>query len=330
MFLQKRRRQELPCATRIDYTGQPVEPPPSTFSLPFVIELDLESSILDPGVGENQRFCYRKTGVGEDNSKFRDLGHEVFHICEEITEDQIKNIQVFIDGEEQEVIFGNGGNVELRTPDKPDPPTGCPGLKFDFGLSKVAGAPGSTMFICFELTQKYPVGPIEVCEFGGDKTARGLTICGPVCEGVSIAKNCPIGDFREGDNIAIDIIVTNTGSETVDNIIVTDELDVPAGVTINNLQADFPAAIDPPSGPYTGPTTATITSQNLGPLDPKAILNLQIRFDVISVSAAGFISDSATVTSNSITDTDSCEVSVVVTPPPPVRGLKARDFMHLE
>jgi len=67
--------------------------------------------------------------------------------------------------------------------ENPDPPTGCPGLKFDFGLDKVDGV----MNICYELTTTYPVGPNPVCLFGGGVTASGLSICGPVCGDVG---NC--------------------------------------------------------------------------------------------------------------------------------------------
>ena len=62
--------------------------------------------------------------------------------------EEIVHITVSINGVEQEVVFGEGGNVELRTADSPDPPTGCHGLKFDFPLDKVYG----TMRICFEFT----------------------------------------------------------------------------------------------------------------------------------------------------------------------------------
>lgn len=72
--------------------------------------------------------------------------------------------------------------MEIFNPPDVDPPTGCPGLKFDFGLNKIEGAEDSVGLFCFELTTTYPVGPVNVCLFGGGKTASGLSICGPVCE----------------------------------------------------------------------------------------------------------------------------------------------------
>jgi len=162
----------LACNTQIDYsqiTGATI--------LPFLIEIDINKSILNPAPGINQRFCYNIIGVGTDSSQFTDLSHIVFGICDEIPENQIVNITVVIDGVSQPVEYGEDGNVELKTPDKPDSQTGCPGLKFNFGLNKAGGI----MELCFELTSPYPVGDNEVCLFGGGTTAKGLTICGPVC-----------------------------------------------------------------------------------------------------------------------------------------------------
>lgn len=163
---------QLPCNIEIDYSeiiGERI--------LPFVIELDLIDSVLEPGPGENQRFCYNVTGVGNDTSLYADLSHLVLGICNEIPENQIENITVSIDGVEQQVEFGSGGNVELRTTLSPDSPTGCPGLKFDFGLDKVDGE----MTFCFELTVPRDIGPNVVCLFGGGVTVNQLSICGPVC-----------------------------------------------------------------------------------------------------------------------------------------------------
>lgn len=147
--------------------------------LPFVIELDTAASNLEPDPGENQRFCYHIAGVGEDNSDFADLSHLVLGICPLIQASQIVNITVVRDGIEETVVFGSGGNVELRNPPTaPDPPTGCPGLKFNFGLDKVDGV----MDICYELTTPLAIGPNTVCLFGGNVTANQLAICGPVCQ----------------------------------------------------------------------------------------------------------------------------------------------------
>lgn len=161
------------CLTQIDYsqiTGERI--------IPFIIELDPEESVLNPGPSENQRFCYKITGVGKDSPEYANLSHLVLGICDTIPENQIDNITVFINGDEQDVEFGSNGNVQLRTPENPDPSTECPGLKFNFGLDKVGGE----MNICFELKTPYPIGPNIVCLSGGGVTANQLSICGPVCE----------------------------------------------------------------------------------------------------------------------------------------------------
>lgn len=162
-----------PCNLAIDYSTVPGER-----VLPFRITLNLIDSVLNPSPGQNQRFCYDITALGEDRPLFADLSHLVLGICDEIPEEEIVNITVVIDGVSQEVVFGEGGNVELRTEERPDPPTGCSGLKFDFPLDKVTG----TMGLCFELTQARVVSGIGVCLFGGGTTAEGLMICGPTCQ----------------------------------------------------------------------------------------------------------------------------------------------------
>lgn len=176
--------QEQACLLEVDYStvmGDPI--------LPFQFELDLVASNLEPGPGENQRFCYNVTGVGEDNSDFADLSHFVLSICEDITEDQLENVSVIIDGVEQTVIIGD--NVEIFNPPDVDPPTGCSGLKFNFGLDKVEGE----MTVCFELNVVYPIGPTELCLFGAGETRSGLSICGPVCNGEPVEETCPAVAF---------------------------------------------------------------------------------------------------------------------------------------
>ena len=109
------------CNLEIDYSTVPGER-----ILPFQISLDLTDSILDPSVGENQRFCYDVVAVGEDSSLYADLSHLVLGICDEIPAEEIVNITVAINGVTQEVVFGEGGNVELRTADSPILPLDAP------------------------------------------------------------------------------------------------------------------------------------------------------------------------------------------------------------
>lgn len=174
--------QQQQCNLEIDYSTVPGDP-----ILPFVFELDLAASNLEPGPGENQRFCYNVTGVGEDTSEFADLSHFVLSICEDITLDQIESVTV--NGEE--VPFGPDTDVELFIPPDVDPPTGCSGLKFDFPVDK----DGGELTVCFELNVVYPIGPNEVCLFGAGETRRGLSICGPVCNGEPVDETCPAEAF---------------------------------------------------------------------------------------------------------------------------------------
>lgn len=147
--------------------------------LPFVFTLDLASSNLYPAAGENQRFCYTVVGNGEDTSEYVDMSHFVLGVCETITEDMLENVSVIINGVPQQIDIGE--NIEI-TPS--DPTTGCAGLKADFGLDKVNGV----MQFCFELSTAVGVGATPVCVKGGQVTAQGLSICGPVCRSEA---SCP-------------------------------------------------------------------------------------------------------------------------------------------
>lgn len=161
----------MECLDRIDYStiiGDRI--------LPFRFTLNEEKSVLEPKEGEKQKFCYDVEGVGQDRPQFADLSHFLLGICKDIKKEDILKITVTIDGEPKEVIWGS--NVEIKTEEKPDPPTGCVGLKFDFGLDKVDGM----MEVCITMEKPFPVGPVVVCVFGGNVTATGLMICGPVCE----------------------------------------------------------------------------------------------------------------------------------------------------
>ncbi|WP_235228097.1 hypothetical protein [Oscillibacter valericigenes] len=162
----------------------------------------MTDSVLDPSAGENQRFCYDVVAVGEDSSLYADLSHLVLGICNEIPAEEIVNITVAINGVAQEVVFGEGGNVELRIADSPDPPTGCPGLKFDFPLDKVYGM----MRICFELTVAREVAGIDICLFGGNTTTEGLKICGPICEKQG-GGSCPVVGYQRS-TVCVPVTVT--------------------------------------------------------------------------------------------------------------------------
>lgn len=182
------------CVTSIDYSevmGERI--------LPFRFTLNLQDSILNPGPNQKQRFCYDIEGVGQDTSRFADLSHFLFGICTNITEDDIAEITVVKDGVPQRVVFGE--NVEIKTPDHPDNPTGCVGLKFDFSLDKVDGK----MQVCITLNSVFAVGPMNVCIFGGNVTATGLAICGPVCNG---EHPCETTNFFQIETVCVPVTVT--------------------------------------------------------------------------------------------------------------------------
>ena len=143
--------------------------------LPFLFVLNEADSVLNPVEGELQKFCYDVTGVGQDDEIYDDLSHFVLGICKDTSSENIAAISVIINGVTQDVVLGE--NVEILTEENPDPTTECAGIKFDFPLDKVEGE----MQVCITFTQTYPVGPVNVCVFGGNTVATGLTICGPVC-----------------------------------------------------------------------------------------------------------------------------------------------------
>lgn len=174
--------------------------------MPFRFTLDLEKSILYPATGEKQKFCYEIEGVGEervesvgeDTSKFANLSHFLLGICRQIKKEDIAEIIVSINGESQTVVWGE--NVEIKTEENPDNPTGCVGLKFDFPLNKDR----EVMQVCITLNNIYAIGPVNVCLFGGNTTATGLMICGPVCGGETSCETT----FYQTETVCVPVTVT--------------------------------------------------------------------------------------------------------------------------
>lgn len=186
-------QKNLACNEQVDYSqvsGNRI--------LPFVFTLNLADSILNPVQGQFQRFCYDIEGVGQDQPIFADLSHFLLGICETITFADIKEITVVINGHPQNVVIGE--NVEIKTEDHPDNPTGCIGLKFDFPLNKINGK----MQVCITMNKPFAVGPVNVCVFGGNTTATGLTICAPACGGV---EPCESTFFQE-ETVCVPVTVT--------------------------------------------------------------------------------------------------------------------------
>lgn len=186
--------EKIVCSKTVDYSkvsGNRV--------LPFIFTLNLEESVLYPAEGEFQRFCYDIEGVGEDTSRFADLSHFLLGICDEITQADIANVTVVVDGQPRNVVWGS--NVEIKTPEHPDNPTGCIGLKFDFPLDKVDG----TMQVCFSLREPHAIGPVTVCVFGGNTTVNNLSICGPVCGSIEVPCD---RTFFQTETVCVPVTVT--------------------------------------------------------------------------------------------------------------------------
>ncbi|MCL2811071.1 MAG: hypothetical protein FWD25_04180 [Clostridia bacterium] len=134
-------------------------------NLPYVVELDEESCILNPSAGKNQKFCYSVTTVsGVSNTE--SMESLLLGIHPGITPEQIKNIAVSINGTARTVRF-NTSNPNVRLTSS--------GLRFDFEVNKN----NSIMKICFELTSAHEVCSIPVNLYGEDATKTGLTIGGP-------------------------------------------------------------------------------------------------------------------------------------------------------
>lgn len=225
---------DAPCVSVIDYTAVH-----GNRILPFEFALD-SASVLYPVPGQNQRFIYTVTAKGTDQSQYADLSHFVLAICPDITEEMLANVTVTIDGVLQPVVIG--GNVAILPPDQPDTPTGCAGLKFDFGLNKVTGV----MKVAFELTEPHPIGPVTVCVFGGGTALNDLAICGPVCG--QVVTTCPAVAYQSA-RICVPVTITpfaSTGETTTyccgDPIIATGEITcpgIPLGTCVFTITQDI-------------------------------------------------------------------------------------------
>lgn len=162
--------QNTACNYQIDYSAVPGEP-----VFPFVISLNTEDSVLNPQEGQKQRFCYEIQGVGQNTPRYADLSQFVFGICGSITRGDLSDISVSVNGDPQNIVWGE--NVEIVLPGELDNPPGCSGLKFNFPVNKETGI----LTVCYSLNTPYQVGPVKVCLYGAGAAASGLSVCGPVC-----------------------------------------------------------------------------------------------------------------------------------------------------
>lgn len=181
------------CNYQVDYSVIPGDR-----ILPFIFSLNMNDSILYPSEGEYQKFCYDIIAVGQDTSQYADLSHFLLGICDTITQNDIVEITVSINGKPQTVVWGD--NVEIKTEEKPDNPTKCSGLKFDFPLDKQMGV----MQVCLSLRMPYRIGPVNVCLYGGRATATGLAICGPACNGMNPCDSV----FYQKETVCVPVKVT--------------------------------------------------------------------------------------------------------------------------
>lgn len=181
------------CVNTIDYANVPGDR-----ILPFLFALDPDS-ILYPTPDQFQRFVYTITGHGENTSEYVDLSHFLLVVCPDITEEMLRNVTVTINGVPQDVDIG--GNVEVLPPDHPDNTTGCPGLKFNFGLGKVSGV----MVVSFELSVTHPIGPVVVCIKGGQISHSNLAICGPGCG--EVETTCPAIGYQRA-SVCVPVTIT--------------------------------------------------------------------------------------------------------------------------
>lgn len=210
------------CASTIDYTNVPGDK-----ILPFEFALD-PSSILYPAPGQNQRFIYTITAHGMNTSDYADLSHFLLVVCSDITEEMLRNVTVTINGVPQDVVIGT--NVVIMPPDHPDNQTGCPGLKFNFGLNKVDGV----MVVSFELSVPHPIGPVKVCVYGGQTTQNSLAICGPVCG--KVETTCPAVGYQRA-SVCVPVTVTpfasvgDTTTYCCGDPVITNGLSICPGVT---------------------------------------------------------------------------------------------------
>jgi hypothetical protein len=183
-----------------DYSEIECSPISEDAILPFVIGLDTGNSNLYPETNENQRFCYIITGIGTENSKFADLSHLIFGICDQILQDEIVNIAVTIDGVEQDVCLEEGEGVQLKARQSSDKISEYPGLELDMNLDKNHGK----MSLSFELTHTYPIGRIKVYLVGSNAVTDEVSIYGPVSQEV---QECYVNTYQDASvYIPVEII----------------------------------------------------------------------------------------------------------------------------
>ncbi len=167
----------LACNIMIDYSSVP-----GSRVLPFEFSLDLNKSVLEPGPGQRQRFCYHVRAMGSDEFCYVNLSYFMIGLCEDVCADQLGEITVTRNGMPEMVVLGD--NVKLISSDAPDANTGCSGLKFCFPLDKKNGE----MDVSFELTRPYRIGAQPVCVYGSGVSETCCRCAGPCAASTRAAR----------------------------------------------------------------------------------------------------------------------------------------------
>lgn len=168
--------------------------PANQTELPYIIVLDESNSVLNPGPGQRQRFCYQVSAVGSGDGRNRPLTQVILGVDERLTLNDFYNVSVAINGQQQTVIWGT--NVELI----PQNPAGCAGLRLSFPLRDNGGV----MTICLTMNTQRPVGLVPVCLSDGAETEIGQTIDGPA---PAQASSCPTTTYQEVD-VCVPVTIT--------------------------------------------------------------------------------------------------------------------------
>lgn len=180
------------CQASIDYRDFP------STTVPFVITLDQDSSILQPEGSALQRFCYRITGEGLPGGVYPELQYILLGVAAGMTRSDISELTVTVNQVIQQVTWGV--NAQLVPAGSPDAGTGCTGLKLSFPLSATA----SEMTVCLTLARPFGVGAMPVCLYGGGEAGTGLSICGPALES---GASCPAVAYQEVD-VCVPVTIT--------------------------------------------------------------------------------------------------------------------------
>ena len=189
------------CQATVDYRNAPSGTP----LFPYTMALDATSSILHPGEGQRQRFCYQVTPVPSSTTVLIPLESFILGIPTFLTADDIYSLAVTVNGDSQTVVWGENAALVSSCAG------GCAGLRLAFPLVNAT----DSLTFCLTLNRVFGVGPIPVCLFGNGESASGLSICGPA---LSLVDACPTTARQEVD---VCVPITITPYATVGDAMIT-------------------------------------------------------------------------------------------------------------